>query len=123
MRELGRLTPEQREQIWKAVVAVLNLPPEERLKLISTEEERRTKLKALFEQAMKDIGPIPDDRRRAFFHKYYEERRTIEQILLKEADERRQKLLAELHERLKKEFATGTVDNQKPPATPQEPPK
>jgi len=112
MRELQKLTPEQRERIWKVVTAVLNLPEEKRIEFLSNEEERRKKIKDQIEQAIKDIGvPIPDDRKRAFFHKYFEGRRAIEEQLRKEADERRKVLIGEFQEQLKKDFAT--PENQK----------
>jgi Spy/CpxP family protein refolding chaperone len=107
MGALQKLTPEQREQIWRAVLAVLNLPEEKRLDLIGKEEERRKKIREQIDQAIKDIGvPIRDDQRRAFFRKFFEGRRAIEEQLRKENDERRKVLLAELYDRLQKEFNT-----------------
>jgi hypothetical protein len=104
-RELLRLTPEQRQKVWRAVLAVMNLPEDKRDSLINTEEERRNKVREQIEQAIKDIGvPIPDDRKRRFFRTYFEGRRSIEEQLRKEGDERRAALTRELHERLKKDF-------------------
>ena len=123
MRELERLTPEQREKVWKAVMAVMNLPEAEQNKLLTTEEERRAKVKAQFEQTIKDLSlVIPDERRRSFFRIYYGGRRSIEEQLRKESDEKRTALTNEFHEKLKKDFGPEAVVNGQPvvPGTPEQ---
>jgi len=124
MRELQKLSPEQRERIWKVVIAVLNSPEEKRIDFLSNEDERRSKIREQIEQAIKMIGvPIPDDRKRSFFHKYFEGRRAIEERIRKEDEEKRQSYIGQFHEELKKEFgAPQPPDNQKAPP-PQAPPK
>ncbi len=119
MGALQKLTPEQRDQIWKAAAAVLNLSEDQREELIGKEEERRKKMREQIDQAIKDIGvPIPDNLRRAFFRKFFEGRRAIEEQLRKESDDRRKVLLGELYDRLKKEFTTEAVgDPQKTPGS------
>ena len=41
MRELQKLSPEKRADLWRAVWTVLNLPPEKRQMLLGMDEERR----------------------------------------------------------------------------------
>lgn len=110
MAELQKLTPEDRAKIWKALMAVMNLPEDQRSRLINTEEERRAKVREEIDKTIKEIGvTIPDDRRRKFFRSFFEGRRKIEETLRTEGDQRRAVLVQELHEKLKKEFGTEAV--------------
>jgi hypothetical protein len=119
MRDLEKLTPEQRNEVWRAVWAVLNLPTEERQKLIGQEDERRQKVKEEIDRMLKNTGiQIPDDQRRKFFHRYFSSRRTIEEQVKKEGEERRQTLMAELEGKLKQEFGSTKAEQ-----TQLEPPK
>ncbi len=114
MRELQKLTEEQRKQIWRAVIAVMNLSPEKQAELIGNEEERRKKIKEQIEQVMKEIGvPIADNMKRAFFREYFEGRRAIEGDILKEMELLRAKKLAELKERLKTKFGAEAPETPK----------
>jgi hypothetical protein len=108
MRELQRLTPEQRQKVWRAVMAVMNLPEDQQTKLIHTEDERRAKVKEEIERAMKEIGTVPEERKRKFFWTYFQGRRRIEETLRKEGDERRAVLTKEFHEKLRQDFGPGS---------------
>ena len=108
MKDLEKLTPEQRNEVWRAVWAVLNLPQEEKQKIIGMDEERRKKMREEVDRCIQATGvKLPDDRdqRRKFFHRYFTGRREIEEQVKKEGEERRQVLLKELDEKLRQEFA------------------
>lgn len=106
MHEIQKLTPEQRAEVWRCVWAVLNLPAEKRQMLLGQDDERRKKMREQIEQALKDNGiELKDENKRQFFRRYFEERRAIEEKLRKDEDERRQTLMREMAEKLKKEFA------------------
>ena len=110
MRELQKLSPEKREDLWKAVWAVLNLPAEKRQMLFGMDEERRKLAREEIDRAMSDSGlQLDEERRKHFFHRYFEERRTIEERLRKDSDEKRRQFLGEMRARLKQEFETVTV--------------
>ncbi len=107
MRDLEKLTPEQRNEVWRSVWAVLNLPTEERQKLIGNEDERRQKVKEEIDRMLKNTGiQVPDDQKRKFFHRYFSGRRTIEEQVKKEGEERRQALMTEFEGKLKQEFGS-----------------
>ena len=107
MRDLEKLTPEQRNEVWMSVWAVLNLPVEERQKLIGMEDDRRKKVKEEIDRMLQNTGiQIPDDQRRKFFHRYFSARRSIEEQVKKEGEERRQALMTELEGKLKQEFGS-----------------
>lgn len=117
MREIQKLTPEQRSEVWRCVWAVLNLPAEKRQQLLGQDDDRRKKMREQIEQALKDNGiELNDENKRRFFHRYFEERRAIEEKLRKDEAERRQALMREMAEKLKKEFSAA-------PATPPVPEK
>jgi hypothetical protein len=117
MRELEKLTPEQRIEVWRSVWAVLNLSPEKRQELISMEDERRQKVREEIEKMLKNTGiQVADDQRRKFFHRYFSGRKAIEEQLKKEGEERRQALTTELEGKLKQEF--GTVKAEQPSPEP-----
>ena len=106
MHQIQKLTPEQRAEVWRCVWAVLNLPAEKRQMLLGQEEDRRRKMREQIDQALKDSGiEIKDENKRQFFRRYSEERRAIEEKLRKDESERRQTLMREMAEKLKKEFA------------------
>src|SRR5688572_13404167 len=69
LRDLEKLTPEQRNEVWRAVWAVLNLPQEKKQEIIGMDEERRKKMREEIDRTIQAIGvKIPDDQRRKFFH-------------------------------------------------------
>ena len=105
MRELQKLSPEQRADLWKTVWAVLNLPPEKRQALLGMDEDRRKIAREEIDHAMSDGGlKLDDEKRMLFVRRYFEERRTIEEKLRKDADEKRRQFLGEMRARLKQEF-------------------
>ena len=105
MRELQKLSPEQRADLWKAVWTVINLPPEKRQALLGMDEERRKLAREEIDHALSDSGlQLDEEKRKHFFHRYFEERRTIEEKLRKESDEKRRQFLGEMRARLKQEF-------------------
>ena len=110
MRELQKLSPEQRADLWKAVWAVINLPPEKRQMVLGMDEERRKFAREEIERAMSDNGlQLDEERRKVFVKRYFEERRAIEEKLRKESDEKRRQLLGEMRARLKQEFETAAA--------------
>ncbi len=93
--------------MWRCVWAVLHLPAEKRQMLLGQEEDRRKKMREQIEQALKDNGiQINDEKKHQFFHRYFEERRAIEEKLRKDENEHRQTLMREMSEKLKKEFSS-----------------
>ena len=105
MRELQKLSPEKREDLWKAVWAVINLPPEKRQMILGMDDDRRKFAREEIDRAMSDSGlQLDDEKRMLFVRRYFEERRTIEEKLRKESDEKRRQLLGEMRARLKQEF-------------------
>ena len=110
MRELQKLSPEQRAELWKAVWTVLNLPSEKRQMLLGMDDERRKLAREEIDRAMSDSGlHLDEEKRKHFVHRYFEERRTIEEKLRKESDEKRRQLLGEMRARLKQEFETSAA--------------
>jgi len=110
MGELQKLSPEKREDLWKVVWAVLNLPPDKRQMLLGMDDERRNKAREEIERAMQENGiPLDEERKKSFAMRYFEERRVIEERVRKEADEKRRQLVGEMRERLKAEFQKTAV--------------
>ena len=114
LRDLEKLTPEQRHEVWRAVWAVLNLPQEKKQEIIGMDEERRKKMREEIDRTIQAIGvKIPDDQRRKFFHRYFMGRRELEEQVKKEGEERRQVLMKELDEKLKQEFGNTQLQVEK----------
>ena len=110
MHELQKLSPEQRADLWKAVWAVINLPPEKRQALLGMDEERRKFAREEIERAMSEGGlQLDEEKRKHFVRRYFEERRTIEETLRKESEEKRRQLLGAMRARLKQEFETAAA--------------
>ena len=107
MHELQKLSPEKRADLWKAVWAVINLPPEKRQSLLGMEDERRKFAREEIERAIAESGfQFDEEKKQLFVRRYFEERRTIEEKLRKESDERRRQLIGEMRAKLKLEFGT-----------------
>lgn len=107
MRELQKLSPEKRAELWRAVLAVLNLPPEKRQMVLGFEEERRKRAQEEMTRAIEENGlSLDEGKKQAFFRRYFEERRAIEERLRKESDERRRQLVREMRDKLKAEFTS-----------------
>ena len=110
MHELQKLSPEKRADLWKAVWTVINLPPEKRQMLLGMDEERRKFAREEIDRAMSDSGlRLDEEKRQLFVRRYFEERRTIEEKLRRESDEKRRQLLGEMRARLKQEFETAAA--------------
>lgn len=110
MRELQKLSPEKRADLWRAVWTVLNLPPEKRQMLLGMDEERRRIAREEIDRAISDNGlQLDEERKKAFVRSYFEERHAIEERLRKESEEKRRQLLGEMRARLKQEFGTTSV--------------
>lgn len=110
MRELQKLSPEKRADLWRAVWTVLNLPPEKRQMLLGMDEERRRVAREEIERAISDNGlQLDEERKRAFVRRYFDERHAIEEKLRKESEEKRRQLLGEMRARLKQEFGTAAT--------------
>ena len=109
-RELQKLTPEQRDELWRAVWAVLNMPADKRQAVLGFDEERRNKARQEIESAIGESGAQLDEaRKKAFIHRYFEERKAIEERLRKESDEKRSELVRQMRERLRTEFGPATA--------------
>jgi len=107
MREVQKLSPEQRADLWRVVWAALNLPPDKRQMLLGLEDERRNKAREEIDRALEESGiQVDEERKKAFVARYFEERRVIEERLRRETDEKRRQLLPAMRERLKAEFQT-----------------
>ena len=114
MHELQKLSPEQRADLWKTVWAVLNLPAEKRQMLLGVDDERRKFAREEIERAMSDGGlHLDEEKRKLFVRRYFEERRSIEESLRKESEEKRRQLLGAMRGRLRQEFET-TVAKPEP---------
>jgi hypothetical protein len=103
--EIERLTPEQRKELFRAVWAVLRMPPEKKKEVIGEDEGRRKRVKEEVERAIQESGiEVDEARKRELFMRYFAERRSIEQQLRREMDERRRILMKDATEKLKQEF-------------------
>lgn len=104
-KDLDKLTTDQRAEVWKTVFAVLNLPPEQRKTILGMEDDRRQKAREEVDRMVQSLGiKIPKEQNRRFFHRYFSERRNVEETLKKEQDARREALMRDLGEKLKTEF-------------------
>lgn len=107
MRDLQKLSPEKRADLWRVVWTVLNLPPEKRNLLLGMDEERRKVAREEIDRAIGENDlPLDEERRKAFVRRYFDERHAIEEKLRKESEEKRRQLLGEMRTRLKQEFGS-----------------
>jgi hypothetical protein len=106
LRERWRqLSPEQRQQIRRNAARWLQLPPEEREQLRFRDSVRRERIRREAEAALRNSGlQLEAEKRAAYEKRYLEERRRIDRQLRQELRERRQRELAPVVERLKREF-------------------
>jgi hypothetical protein len=105
MRDIQKLSPEKRADLWRVVWTVLNLPPEKRQMLLGMDEERRKIAREEIERTIGEAGlQLDEERRVAFVKRYFDERHAIEEKLRKDSDEKRRQLLGEMRARLKQEF-------------------
>jgi hypothetical protein len=81
------------------------MPPEERRELREREGWRQERLKREAEAAIRESGlQLEAERRQQYELRYMQERKRIEQELRRELREKRERELAPVVERLKKEF-------------------
>lgn len=104
-KELEKLSPEERMEVWRATWAVLKMAPEKKKEIIGVDDQRRQQAREEFEKMIKENDlQIEDSRKREFFGRYFMGRREIEVQLGKESDERRKVLMKEFAVKLKSEF-------------------
>jgi hypothetical protein len=109
MHELQKLSPEKRADLWRAVWAVLNLPPEKRQMVLGMDDERRKIAREEIERTISDNGlQLDEERKKVFVRRYFDERRAIEEKLRAESEEKRRQLVNEMRARLKQEFGSAS---------------
>jgi hypothetical protein len=119
MKELNALTVEQRNDVWRTVWTALRLPQEQRKTILGLEDDRRKQAREEVDQFLKDNDiHLANDQRRRFFHRFFPERRTIEETLKKENEARRVDFTEKLNAKLKQEF---TPPPEGTPASPDSP--
>ncbi|MBA3560683.1 MAG: hypothetical protein H0W30_19055 [Gemmatimonadaceae bacterium] len=102
----------------------LQLPPEQRNALRDLEDRRRQRIQRESEEVLQKSGlQLEAERREAWERQYLEERRRIERALRQELEEKRQRELAPMVERLKKEFGQGQRSGSTSAATASPSPK
>lgn len=116
-KEFEKMTPEQRQKFWGNFKTWLDMPADQRERATKMHEDRfqraRDEINGLIE---KSELKLDDAQKKRFFERYFEERKTIEEKLRKELDEKRKPLLSELEAKLKAEFSKPAE-----PAKPAEP--
>jgi hypothetical protein len=99
------MSPQQRQQLQMNAERWQQMDAEERRTFRDQQAWRQMRLKREAEAAMRDSGlQLEAERRAAFEKRYIEERRRIDQELRRELREKRQRELAPVVERLKKEM-------------------
>jgi len=115
-KAIEALTPEQRKKFQENMIRWMNLSPEEKKALRDREEVRKKFMEQEINAAIQESGlQLEGDRREMFAKRYAEGRRTIEEQLRKEMNEKRKPLVHELVSHLRSEFASESVA---PSATP-----
>jgi hypothetical protein len=103
-----QMPPEDRQRFKSNVERWLALPPEERRVLREREGIRRERLQREADEAMRATGlQLEAEKRAQFEQRYVEERRRIDRALREELRQKRERELAPVVERLKKEFSDG----------------
>lgn len=121
---LGNMSPEDRQRFQNNIERWRSLPPEARRELREREGWRQERLKRDAEAALRESGLQLEAERRAQYElRYMQERKRIEQALREELREKRQREMAPVVERLKKEFtqpqgATNSSATTTPAASP-----
>ena len=99
------MTPDQRQKFLQNLERWKKLPPEQRNELRKNEEFRRKRILSEINEAIHQSGlRMDDDQRQLFTFKYAQERRTIEENLRKEMEEKRRKAVGEMVQELVAEF-------------------
>lgn len=104
-KALENMPPDRRERLRKNFEHWKALPEERKKELRARYREHMERMRDEIEATCKDMGlDLDEARKREFAKRYYRERRRIEEMLRKEMDEKRRKLVQELRSRLKGEF-------------------
>ena len=99
------MSPEDRLRFRSNAERWLQLGPEERRELRFRESLRRQRMQREAEAALQGSGlQLEAEKREAYERRYMQERKRIDRELRRELEERRQRELAPVVERLKKEF-------------------
>ncbi|EDY17688.1 hypothetical protein CfE428DRAFT_4727 [Chthoniobacter flavus Ellin428] len=117
-KALEALTPEQRKKFQENMIRWMNLSPEEKKALRDREEVRKKFMEQEINAAIQESGlQLEGERREMFAKRYTEGRRTIEEQLRKEMNEKRKPLVHELVSHLRNEFASESVAPTTTPTT------
>ena len=99
------MSPEDRQRFQSNIERWRQLPPEERRELRDREGWRQQRLKSEAEAAIRASGlQLEAEKREQFELRYLQERKRIEQELRRDLREKRERELAPVVERLKREF-------------------
>jgi hypothetical protein len=116
-KEFEKMTPEQRQKFWGNFKTWLDMPAEQREKFTKMHEDRFKRAKDEINSLIEKSGLNLDEaQKKRFMERYFEERKTLEEKLRQEMDERRKPLLSVMEAKLKEEFSKPAE-----PATPSEP--
>lgn len=111
-----QMQPDERQRFRSNAERWLRMPPEQQRMLRERDELRRVRAQREADAALRQSGlQLEAERREQYERRYFEERRRIEQTLRQDLEERRQRELAPVMERLKKEF---TQEGKPAAATP-----
>ena len=118
------MSPQQRQQLQMNAERWQQMDAEERRAFREQQAWRQMRLKREAEAAIRDSGlQLAAERRAAFERRYIEERRRIDQELRRELREKRQRELAPMVERLKKELGSQPGNGGNSPGSPAASPK
>ena len=113
------MSPEDRQRFQSNIERWRQMPPAERRELRARAGWRHERLQRELEAAVRDSGlQLEAEKRAKFEERYMQERKRIEQALRQELKEKRQRQLAPVVERLKKEFELQSSATPLPRATP-----
>ena len=105
-RRFKQMSPEQRQQLRTNLQRWKNMSMEERQALRVLAEKRRQHLEQNVDEFIKSNGwDLDPETRQILIERFAQERRTIEETLRKEMEEKRRPLIKEMKEKLKAEFA------------------
>jgi hypothetical protein len=108
-RSFEQLTPEQQQRFLQNYHRWEDLTPEEREILRQRQRMREKKRDEDTAEALQKSGlHLTEDQRERFRKRYQQERRKLEEQLLKETQERRQAGNTAIIEQLRKEFSSGS---------------
>ena len=109
-KSIDALTPDQRRRFQENLQRWGNMSPEEKKALADRDAFRRKKIAEDIEAAIKEVGlNLSEQERELFAKRYAEERRSIEEQLRREMDEKREPLLKNVVAKLKAEFSASAT--------------